>query len=154
MRKAQSQHFSEELAGILRGKPVSSRSDLLTLSPWVDESSMMRVGGRLGNVPLPDATRHPVIMSRGGDVTRLLIEHYHSLLLHAATEHVLDQIRQHYWIPWARATVRKILAACNMCMRRRAMPQPPRMANLPKARFDSSHPFSSVGVDYFGPILT
>ena len=154
VRKAQSEHFSEELAGLLKGKPISSRSDLLTLSPWVDQSGMMRVGGRLGNAPLPDAARHPVILPRDGDVTRLLIEYYHGRLLHAGTEHVLNQIRQHYWIPRARATVRKILTACPLCRRRRAQPQPPRMADLPKARFDSTHPFSSVGIDYFGPILT
>ena len=154
IRQSQLEHFRQEVTDLREDRPIGSKSDLVTLTPWLDEMGVLRVGGRLGNAPLADTARHPVILPRTSDVTRLLISHYHSRLLHAGPDHVLNQVRQRYWIPKGRATVRNILSACALCRRRRAQPQPPRMATLPKARFDSTYPFNSVGIDYFGPILT
>ena len=51
-----------------------------------------------------------------------------------------------------RSTVKKQLRRCPFCRNRRAAPQPPKMADLPEARFDSRRPFSTVGLDYFGPL--
>ena len=154
VRKTQSDQFRQEMIGFENGKLVSRKSALLTLSPWLDEAGVMRVGGRLNNAPLPATARHPVILPRTGEVTRLVISHHHSQLLHAGPEHVLNEVRQHYRIPRARVAVRKILLACPLCRRRRAQPQTPRMAALPEARFAPTHPFCNVGIDYFGPIVT
>ncbi|XP_043226266.1 uncharacterized protein LOC122383664 [Amphibalanus amphitrite] len=154
LRKMQNDQYHQELIDLKNGRSVSSKSSLLALSPWLDEDGVIRVGGRLLNAPLPATARHPVILSRSSEVTRLVVTHFHSQLLHAGAEHVINEARQLYWIPRARATVRKILSACPLCRRRRAQPQTPRMAALPKARLAVTHPFCNVGIDYFGPILT
>ena len=44
----------------------------------------------------------------------------------------------------------RVLHSCPVCRRRRAKPCQPKMADLPLARFDTRHVFSSVGLDFFG----
>ena len=63
-------------------------------------------------------------------------------------------VRQTYWILRGRDAVRAYTFKCPACVRARATPQPPMMADLPSARVDStSPPFAAVGVDFFGPIM-
>ena len=142
------------MAALTRGSPIASASRLLPLSPQLDHDGMLRVGGRLGRAPLPDETRHPRILPRASRVTSLLITATHEGLMHAGADHVLNELRQKYWIPRARETVKKTLHGCVVCRRRRAKPCQPRMADLPEARFDTSRCFSSVGIDFFGPLVT
>ena len=74
------------------------------------------------------------------------------MLMHTGTDHTLNEVRQRYWIPRGRAQVKRVLFECAFCRNRRARPQHPRMADLPTDRFDDSRPFSTVGMDYFGPL--
>ena len=55
-------------------------------------------------------------------------------------------------MPKARATVRRELHACAFCRNRRAKPLQPKMADLPRHRFDMTRPFKKVGLDFFGPL--
>ena len=65
---------------------------------------------------------------------------------------MLNDLRVKYWIPRGRALVKKVLRDCPLCRRRCATPCQPRMADLPKARFDGCHPFNAVGTDNSGPL--
>ena len=129
--------------------PVSQLSDL---SPFMDDEGLLRVGGRLSRAPVPEQTRHPIILSRGDDVTRLIIYDVHRRMLHAGVDHTLSALRSQYWMPKARATVRRELHACAFCRNRRAKPLQPKMADLPRHRFDMTRPFKKVGLDFFGPL--
>ncbi|XP_043215496.1 uncharacterized protein LOC122378464 [Amphibalanus amphitrite] len=132
---------------------LDSKSSLLSLSPQLGGDGILRVGGRLSNAPLDETARHPVILPRGSEVTRLVVTAYHSSLMHAGVEHVINDMRQKFWVPCARAAVKRVLSACPLCRRRRALPQPPREADLPAVRFDDCRPFHNVGIDFFGPLL-
>lgn len=154
VRQLQSGAFSREIAALTRGTPIAGGSSLLSLSPQLDRDGLLRVGGRLGRSPLPEETRHPLILPRNSRVTSLLITAAHEGLMHAGADHVLNELRQKYWIPRAREAVKKTVRSCVACRRRRARPCQPRMADLPEARFDTRRGFSSVGIDFFGPLLT
>ena len=56
-------------------------------------------------------------------------------------------------MPKARASVKKLIRQCVYCRNRRAIQTNPKMADLPSERFDTTRPFSSVGLDFLGPIL-
>ena len=55
LKDVQQNAFEEEISHLERGKAVPSTSVLSPLSPYVDSSGMLRVGGRLKNVSIaPD----------------------------------------------------------------------------------------------------
>ena len=151
IRKVQEEAFPEELKALSRNKALSPVSTLVPLTPVLDKDQVIRVGGRLERSSLPCASSHPIVLPRQHDVTRLIVTSQHLKVLHAGTEHTLNELRQTYWIPKARSAVKSYLHPCVVCKKRRAIPQPPLMSDLPKARFDSRHPFSSIGLDFCGP---
>ncbi|GFX61611.1 integrase catalytic domain-containing protein [Trichonephila clavipes] len=66
----------------------------------------------------------------------------------------LSLIRQHYWIPDGRSTVRREIKRCIECCRFNSKPSYPKMGDLPKQRITQTRPFEIVGIDFAGPILT
>ena len=153
IRQSQRIAFAQEITALEAGEPVPRYSRLQPLSPQLDKEGLLRVGGRLRNAPLPEETRHPVILPRDSRVTTLIVVSVHEKLMHSGPDHVLNDLRQAYWIPRGRALVRSVVHDCPVCRQRRVSPCQPRMADLPAARFDRRYPFSSVGIDYFGPLL-
>ena len=118
------------------------------------EAECLRVGGRLRKAPVPEETRHPLILDPKHEITRLIVMHNHLRLYCTSNEHVLNELRQKYWILKGLATVQKISSSCPSCRRLRAKPEPPVMADLPDSRLGYQQPpFANTGVEYFGPIL-
>ena len=111
------------------------------------------VGGRLTNSLLTAENRHPIILPKSHFVTELLIRHYHTLEGHAGVSHLLAVIRQRFWILHGAATVKRMIRRCPLCRRQNAVGMSQLMAPLPAVRVrEGWHPFSQVGLDYFGPI--
>ncbi|XP_043226749.1 uncharacterized protein LOC122383931 [Amphibalanus amphitrite] len=144
--------YRTELHQLQAGQQLNKKSGIADLSPILDADGILRVGGRLENAPLDEDARHPILLPAGSDVARMIIYETHRQLMHAGAEHTLNEVRQKFWIPRGRSQVKRVLIDCAICRKRRARPQPPRMADLPADRFNTSHPFSFVGIDYFGPL--
>ena len=143
--------FGDEKKMLVSGDRLPAGSSLQHLSPFVDERGLLRARGRLLHSPLPESSRHPVIVGEK-EVVRLIITDAHRRVLHSGIEHTLSEVRQSYWIAKARVKVRKVIYSCAYCRNRRAQPKAPIMADLPSSRFDTSRPFACVGIDYFGPL--
>ena len=148
---AQKREYPVELRKLEKGEQLPPSSSLRPLTPVIDGDGIMRVGGRLTNAPLSRDARHPVVLPRQSDITRLIIAGKHAEVAHAGPEHTLSAVRESFWIPRGREAVKKQLRECSVCQRRRAEPSAPQMAALPPARFDGRRPFSSAGIDFFGP---
>ena len=122
------------------------------LTLFKDEMGIVRVKGRLKNAPA-EVCRQPIVLSPGSEVTRLIVIDLHERCLHAGLNHTLNLMREKFWMPKARASVKKLIRQCVYCRNRRAIQTNPKMADLPSERFDTTRPFSSVGLDFLGPIL-
>lgn len=61
---------------------------------------------------------------------------------------------QQYWIVGHRSLIKQIIHKCVICFRQKATVSTQLMGNLPSQRTTPSRPFSKVGVDFAGPILT
>ncbi|KAI8429320.1 hypothetical protein MSG28_007815 [Choristoneura fumiferana] len=154
IKKSQHDCFATEIECLKQNKPLLKNSRLLNLTPYLDSSGLLRVGGRVDKTDgVPERTKRPVILDGHHRTTRLLVEYHHRRALHGAHELVVNELRQAYWILRLRPTVRAVAAQCLFCKYRRAAPQPQRMADLPPARLQHNRrPFTFTGLDFFGPM--
>jgi len=153
IRHAQQNAYREELAELRAGRPLGADSSLLTLSPFIDDKGLIRVGGRIGKSKLPYDSRHPIILPPDEKFTKMILHSIHICRNHLSTEQLFFEARLTYWIPRGRAVARSIVSRCVLCRRMKVNPTPPLMAPLPACRLTSSTPpFTKVGVDYFGPV--
>ena len=153
MRWSQTDTFKEEKRLLLAQKQIPLTSRLSQLSPFMDTDGLIRIRGRLANSStVLQQTKTPIILDPKHHVTKLLIQFYHERSNHHGQEHVLNELRQRFWILDGRAAVRSIRNSCQVCKNQRSKPYQPEMAALPDCRLNYKiRPFTSTGIDYFGP---
>ncbi|XP_065081034.1 uncharacterized protein LOC135703683 [Ochlerotatus camptorhynchus] len=160
---AQAEAFPEEIT-ILSGSQGSpeARHDRVAKSssiyknwPYLDERGILRMRGRIGVASFaPTEAKYPAILPRQHLITFLLTDWYHRRFRHANRETVTNEMRQRFEIAKLRALIAKVSKTCMICRLRKAMPSPPAMSPLPKARLQPFvRPFTYVGLDYFGPVM-
>ncbi|GIX85171.1 uncharacterized protein LOC103569155 [Caerostris darwini] len=74
------------------------RSKILSLTPIVDYSSILKVGGRLRQANIAYGHKLQMLLPTGHILTDLIDSHYHKILLHAGPQLVLSSIQEQYWI--------------------------------------------------------
>ncbi|XP_068738988.1 uncharacterized protein [Montipora capricornis] len=132
---------------------IGYASPLRKLFPFLHDG-VICVGGRLYNASISFSAKHPMILPSKHPVTDLIIKDYHEKEGHVGACHVLASLRQRFWILRGNAAVRRVLGKCLKCRFWNSSPCDQIMAQLPCPRVSPfSPPFSSVGVDFFGPIL-
>ncbi|XP_045036686.1 uncharacterized protein LOC123477418 [Daphnia magna] len=152
IKSAQLEKYSEEIEALKNKRPLKLSSTLITLSPFLDEEEILRVGGRLNYAPLSLDIKHPKILPHDHPLTRLIVMREHDFLFHPSPERLLSSIRSQYWIIKGRVAIERYLHKCFTCKCHRATPCIPLMAPLPRHRLiPFQRPFTHVGLDYFGP---
>ncbi|XP_062702828.1 uncharacterized protein LOC134285654 [Aedes albopictus] len=161
--QAQAESFGPEVQLLKKTKGRSEdihevlpkSSPLYKMCPFIDDTGVMRKRSRLQNADwMAFHTKYPVILPRQNRISFLLVDYYHRRLQHRNRETVVNEMRQLYEIPRLRSVVFEVADSCMTCRIRRAVPNPPPMAPLPKVRVTPYvRPFTFVGVDYFGPVL-
>ena len=98
VKGAQVESFGEEIRCLENGQEAHKRSRIKSLDPRM-EGGFLVVGGRLQKAQaLPYKTRHPKIIDSHHELAQLIIEDMHCTYHNPPTEHLLNQIRQDYWI--------------------------------------------------------
>ena len=82
-----------------------------------ERANIIRVHRRYENADSPEETKLPILISRKENFTKLLIKHIHHKIFHLGTSHTLAEIRNTYWIPKGRPTVKTVLKKCSLCRR-------------------------------------
>ena len=142
IRAIQAKCFHKEVSTLLRlgvSEPNSihelkeKSTGLLSLSPFLDEDGIMRVGGRLGkSKTIPYDHKHPIIMpSPDEEVTQALIRHYHVKHFHASSSTTFYTLRQRFYIIGGRNSVNKIVSKCVPCQNHK------RWVNYPQRELQS-----------------
>ena len=118
----------------------------------------MRCGGRLHNSLLDSNAKHPIFLPREAEITYFVISDTHRKAHHAGLNLILAKLRQKYWFSQARRTIKTAIYSnpvtrCLTCLKDKATPYAyPEPPPLPSLRVRPTRPFTSVGIDYFGPI--
>ncbi|XP_076392695.1 uncharacterized protein LOC105663902 [Megachile rotundata] len=149
----QRSQFAIELESLLKNKPACSKGRLTSLNPFVDETGLVRVGGRLKHARIDYEQKHPMIIPTSHPLTTLIVRHEHIRLLHAGTQRTLASLRNKFWILSGRRTVRKIVRQCMNCFRANPIITSHKMGDLPAERVTPTRAFFTCGVDYAGPNL-
>ena len=115
-------------------------------------NGLLRVGGRLHHAAISEDARHQLILPKNNHVSNLITKYYHEKCHHQGKNHVLNEVRQKYWIIKGGIIVKRILKQCTVCRRHQSKPGNQKMADLPPSRVTACEPpFTYTGIDYFGP---
>ncbi|XP_055848210.1 uncharacterized protein LOC129913509 [Episyrphus balteatus] len=152
LKMVQISAFKSELDIFKAEKPLSKKSQLITLSPFLDGNGLIRVRGRLENADVPYDMKHPIILPRDHHVCNLIIDKAHKETLHGGTSLVLNTLRNNFWILDGKRVVTREIHKCVICAKHRAATTQQLMGALPAPRVNLTRPFTHVGIDYAGPI--
>ena len=94
-------------------------------------------------------------MPKNNKVTELIIQEAYRIEGHSGVNHVMASIRRTFWILGGKSYIKTVLSKCMLCKKQLARQGEQIMASLPSDRISPDQPpFTNVGVDFFGPILT
>lgn len=150
IKHEQNKYYSKDINSLKNNTTLNDNS-LKNLHPFLDESGMLRVGGRLHNSALPFTQRHPLILPKQSRITDMIIHDEHLRLLHAGPKLLLSVLNERYWLINGLRHVKKIVYKCNVCFRLKAEASKQLMGSLPTDRVTQALPFDRVGIDYAGP---
>ena len=98
------------------------------------DDGFLRCGGRINNAPLCELSKFPYLLPTKHPLTNLIIIVTHVNQLQGGVNSVITAIRQKYWIPRIRQTVRNLLRKCVLCQKVLGRPYSvPEAPPLPKS---------------------
>ncbi|XP_049875002.1 uncharacterized protein LOC126373073 isoform X1 [Pectinophora gossypiella] len=150
IRHEQEYYCKDEIRALHKGENV--KGSLKPLHPFIDDTGLLRVGGRLHNSAVPYNQKHPIILPKGSKITNLIIYHEHLRMLHAGPKLLLSQLNQKYYLVNGLRQIKKITYSCLPCFRMKAACAKQLMGSLPKQRVTASRAFQVVGIDFAGPV--
>lgn len=92
----QANEFYQELNNLRNKRQLDSKSKLLTLHPFLDSDSIIRVGGKLRHAPIEYSKKYPIILPNKHHLTELIIKNTHYRNLHAGPQAILAAVRNSY----------------------------------------------------------
>ncbi|XP_044597582.1 uncharacterized protein LOC123274157 [Cotesia glomerata] len=152
IKSTQQIYFASEIRALLQGKSLAKSNPLSRLTAWIDQTGLLRVGGRLQYSQLNEDAKHPPIMPKDSEISRLIIANAHTRTMHGGTQLTLDYVRRYCWILGGRAPIKSFIHRCVTCTRIRGIRAQQRMGQLPASRVTPSLVFEHAGVDYAGPV--
>ena len=152
IKVAQNESWTSEINALKKGSRLKQTSRILCLNPFIDESGILRVGGRQENARLSFDTRNSIILPSNHPLVKLLIRSEHLRLLHAGHLLTSASLSRRYHIVGGHKAIRSITRSCVVCRRCSAKPNPQLMGQLPKERVTPDAVFNNVGLDYAGPV--
>ncbi|XP_021370175.1 uncharacterized protein LOC110461160 [Mizuhopecten yessoensis] len=149
----QKKFYSEEIRALECGKQVPNDSTILSLSPYLDEKALLRVGGRMNKLRIKVQLEsvNPIIISKC-HIAKLLVRHYHGQVFHQGRHFTEGSLRSNgFWLIGAKRLVSSVIGQCVVCRKLRGKLMHQKMADLPEERLTPGPPFTTVGFDVFGP---
>ena len=132
-------------------KYEASRKFINELALYLDENGLIRSKGRLS--PLMQENNDLILLPPKGHLTYLLILQRHKELHHVGVADTLANLRETYWIPKGRQTVKNFISKCILCRMVKARTFPyPGPPPLPDYRVSYTEPFEATAVDFTGAI--
>ena len=155
LKRAQLRSYQAEVKGLTATppQPISKGNGLLPLSPFLDSSGLIRIGGRLKNSELPYNQKYPILLSRTDPLTRVIFLSTHLSMSHCGPTLLLSSVGTEYYVSGAKRIAQSVCQSCVTCIKASAQVQHQLMGDLPADRVSENPGFHTVGIDYAGPYL-
>jgi hypothetical protein len=154
LKQVQQESFPKDIKNLLAKTPLTKDSSIATLSQYVDEQGLLRVGGRINKATsvLPAKEINPIILPKNSHVSLLLIRHVYNEVKHQGRLFTEGALRNSgYWIIGAKRMIASMIHKCVICCKLRRCLESQKMAGVPIDRITPGPAFKSVGTDVFGP---
>ncbi|XP_055841189.1 uncharacterized protein LOC129908595 [Episyrphus balteatus] len=146
-------YYQPDYVKFLRKAPVSSKSRLLNLNPFMDKNHIIRSDSRLSCSTLSYNEKYPILLPYQAVISSLYVNYLHRITLHGGNQLVLRMVRCEFYIPYVKKLIKKCIHLCKPCQIQRMKLQTQIMGALPVERTIISSPFTYTGVDFAGPYL-
>lgn len=151
---AQSAEYAQDIKELKEfGQIRSKQSKILSLTPFLDDKEVLRVGGRISQSQETESIKHPIILPHQSALSKLIVADAHMKTLHGDIRLVTNYIRSRYWIVASKNLIKQHIRKCVTCFRHKAKVQTQLMGSLPSVRVTPARAFINSGVDYAGPIM-
>ena len=143
----QGEFYDKELNAVIRNDP-NPPAYVKQFGLFLDDNRVLRCKGRLGNSSLAYTAKNPVLLPAKHHLSSLVIKDAHNKTMHSGVHSTLTCLREDYWIPRGRESVKRFIKQCLICARFSGKPfalMPP--PQLPRERVDEGPPWSNTGVD-------
>jgi len=148
----QKQAFPREYKSLSNRDSIDASSLLLSLSPFIAPDSI-RMGGILHKSTLEFNACHPILLPRGHELVKRIIEQEHNRNAHVGVQATMTTDRQLCWPLSLRSSVRKIIQNCVTCFKAKPALSEIIMGSLPVGHVTVSRSFYHCGVNYAGPLM-
>ena len=120
LHMVQGSHFSKDIAALSSSRKLPRSSRLSKLDVFIDESGLIRIGGRIRHSSLSDDIKHPVVSPSDHEVSSQIIQYFHQRSHHQGRGITCSEVRnQGFWILSLQNMVNKMIRACVTCSRLR-----------------------------------
>ena len=154
IKNSQRDIHGAEIDLLSSGRTLPLKHHLSKLSVFIDDQGILRVGGRLRRSELPFHVKHPVLLPKLHPLSSSVLNFYHRKVSHAGRHITHGALREAgFYLHGCSKVLREIISKCVTCRALRAPTRLQMMSDLPVSRLERTPPFSSVGLDAFGPYL-
>ena len=128
------------------------KGEFKTLSSYVDNKKIIRVGGRVDPSLVSYDNERPVLLPYNSHILKVIIRDAHQVG-HNGVAATVAKTRKKYLIIETHRIAKVIKSRCPVCREIEAKVETQLMANLPKFRLQPHMPpFLYSSLDYFGPL--
>ena len=153
-RLSQEETLGDAIKQLESGGHTSLNAPISTLNPFLSQSGLIHVGGRLESANLPTVIKHPIILTQDCTIAHALVNDAHAAIGHGGRSATIQALRNRgVWMMRARKLVDSIIFKCVTCRKLNRRTQVQLMGNLPSERVEPAAPFTAVGCDMFGPFF-
>ena len=151
LQQSQQRSFPLDITHLKQGQELPKKSSLLQRNPFLDPKGLLRVGGRLQQLDITEAQKHPVILHRRDVLTKQICWQKHRDSMHVGPSGLITLLSLEYHIIGTKQLVRDVSKACVRCQRHYARTTSQLMGQLPPCRATPAPAFTATGMDFAGP---
>ncbi|XP_030849642.1 uncharacterized protein LOC115927653 [Strongylocentrotus purpuratus] len=127
------------------------KGEFKTLTPFLDNKGIIRVGGRVENLVTSYESKHPALLPASHHIALLITRHVHEIG-HPGVETTTAKTRRKFWILQGHRLAKTVKHRCVKCRSAECKRETQKMADWPSSRLaPHTPPFYYTSCDYFGP---
>ncbi|XP_075150713.1 uncharacterized protein LOC142224814 [Haematobia irritans] len=131
---AQHSNFKEDVQQLEKHRELKGSSQIKSLSPFLDETTILKVGDRLEESTFSFNAKHPMLLPFNDPISRLIFESLHKENKHCGPTALLAMVRQRFWPIKGKHLARETVHKCIQCARSKPKLLKQIMGNLPETR--------------------